>query len=56
MEDKIYVDAIEFERLCRLNGRMDALISYLDFVEKDKTESSYVNTSAVKAIIGMFDN
>lgn len=56
MEDKIYVDVNEFERLCRLDGRMDALIAYLDFVEKDEAQSSYVNTSTVKAIIGMLDD
>lgn len=56
MENKIYVDVNEFERLCRLDGRVDALIAYLDFVEKDETEFSYINISTVKAIIGMLDD
>ena len=56
MGDKIYVDANEFERLCRLNGRVDALMAYLNFVEKDETEYSYVNIGTVKAIIGMLDD
>ena len=56
MGDKIYVDANEFERLCRLDGRVDALIAYFDFVEKDETGPSYVNIGTIKAIIGMLDD
>ena len=53
MEDKIYVDVNEFERLCRLDGRVDALIAYINEVEKNDTGTSYINLSMVKAIIGM---
>lgn len=53
MEDKIYVDVNEFERLCRLDGRVDALIDYVNEVEKNDTGTSYINLSMVKAIIGM---
>lgn len=38
MEDnKIYVSEMEYGRLCRVDGRMDALIDYLknkDYIEK----------------------
>ena len=48
MEDsKIYVDADEFERLCRVDGRMDALFSYLELTKPD-----YI-TRPIRAIIGM---
>lgn len=53
VEDKIYVDVNEFERLCRLDGRVDALIAYVNEVEKNDTGTSYINLSTVKAIIGM---
>lgn len=45
--DKIYVDVSEFERLCRVDGRMDALISYLELSEPD-----YI-TRPIRTIIGM---
>lgn len=45
--NKIYVDADEFERLCRVDGRMDALISYLELEEPTFT------TRPIMAIIGM---
>ena len=39
MEDnKIYVSEMEYGRLCRADGRMDALIDYLknkDYIEKE---------------------
>lgn len=39
MEDnKIYVSEMEYGRLCRVDGRMDALIDYLknkDYIEKE---------------------
>lgn len=48
MEDnKMLVDAKEFERLCRISGRMDALISYLE------TEEPNYTTRPIRAIIGM---
>lgn len=45
--NKVYVDADEFERLCRVDGRMDALISYLELSKPD-----YI-TRPIRAIIGM---
>lgn len=45
--NKIYVDVDEFERLCRVDGRMDALISYLEL-----NNSDYI-TRPIMAIIGM---
>ena len=45
--NKIYVDVDEFERLCRVDGRMDALISYLELNKPD-----YI-TRPIRAIIGM---
>lgn len=56
MEDKIYVNVLEFERLCRLDGRMDALMSFIDKVEKSETSASYLDIDTVKAIIGMLDD
>lgn len=38
MENKIYVSEMEYGRLCRVDGRMDALINYLrakDYIEKE---------------------
>ena len=45
--DKIYVDVSEFERLCKISGRMDALISYLEMEDPNYT------TRPIRAIIGM---
>lgn len=56
MGNKIYVDGIEFERLCRLDGRVDALISYIRKIEKDDIAVSYMDIDTVKAIIGMLDD
>ena len=56
VEDKIYVNVLEFERLCRLDGRMDALMSFIDKVEKSETSASYLDIDTVKAIIGMLDD
>ena len=39
------VSCFEYSRLCRVDGRMDALIEYLK-------STDYVNLEAVKAIIG----
>lgn len=46
-DNKIYVDVDEFERLCRVDGRMDALTSYLEMNKPD-----YI-TRPIMAIIGM---
>lgn len=48
-ENKIYVSVWEYSRLCRLDGRMDALIEYIQ--EKEK-ENGFVDTSVIKAIVG----
>ena len=50
MENKIYVSEVEYSRLCRLDGRMDALIGYIQGREK---EMGFVDSSVIKAIIGM---
>lgn len=48
MENKeIPVNREEYARLCRLDGKMDALIGYLAL------ENDYVEARIVKAIIGM---
>lgn len=44
-ENKIYVSETEYSRLCRVDGRMDALIDYL------KT-TDYVDKKVVTAIVG----
>lgn len=51
-ENKIYVSVWEYSRLCRLDGRMDALIEYIREREK---ENGFVDTSVIKAIVGMGD-
>lgn len=50
MENKIYVSEVEYSRLCRSDGRMDALIGYIQGREKEK---GFVDSSVIKAIIGM---
>lgn len=45
--NKVCVDAEIFERLCKISGRMDALISYLELSKPD-----YI-TRPIRAIIGM---
>lgn len=61
MEDsKIYVSCSEYSRLCRVDGMMDALISYIDYREQEnqKLTPEYplsLDAEAVKAIIGMCD-
>lgn len=51
-ENKIYVSELEYERLCRLDGRMDALIEYIQ--EKEKG-NGFVDTSVIKAIVGRYN-
>ena len=50
MENKIYVSDVEYSRLYRLDGRMDALIGYIQGREKEK---GFVDSSVIKSIIGM---
>lgn len=45
--NKVCVDAEIFERLCKISGRMDALISYLEMEDPNYT------TRPIRAIIGM---
>lgn len=49
MNNKIYVSEIEYGRLCRVDGKMDALIEYL----KQSESNGYSNIMPIKAIIGM---
>jgi len=49
--NKIYVSEQEYARLCRLDGKMDALIGFLSFVE-----GNFVDADSIKAIIGMEDD
>lgn len=67
--NKIYVSEQEYARLCRLDGRTDALIGYIAMAEDEckkrrNTELIAYNTdddkyfldaNVVKAIIGMED-
>lgn len=68
MEDnKIYVSEQEYARLCRLDGKMDALIGYVAAAEKEyKSKRStdlityntdddkyFLDANVAKAIIGM---
>lgn len=50
MENKIYVSDVEYSRLCRVDGKMDALIGYIQGREKEK---GFVDSSVIKSIIGM---
>lgn len=50
MDNKIYVSELEYARLCRIDGKVDAIIGYIN--EKEK-ENGFVDVSAIKAIIGM---
>lgn len=56
MENKVYVNEIEYGRLCRLDGRVDALISYINKIAKEEPMVTYMEIDTVKAIIGMLDN
>ena len=49
MNNKIYVSEIEYGRLCRVDGKMESLIEYLNQSES----SGYANIMPIKAIIGM---
>lgn len=44
-DDKIYVSEEEYGRLCRVDGKMDALIDYINSVK-------YVDVKVIKSIIG----
>ncbi len=55
MEDKIYIPAEEYARLCRLDGKIDALISYIELDEERFENSSALDREIVKRIIGMCD-
>lgn len=53
------LDASEYARLCRVDARMDALISYINFFDHAIKTGSYprrpISEGAIKAIIGMCD-
>lgn len=49
MDNKIYVSELEYARLCRIDGKVDALIEYIN---QNKSEN-WLDASVVKAIIGM---
>ena len=68
MEDnKIYVSEQEYARLCRLDGKMDALIGYVAAAEKEyklkrstdlityntDDDKYFLDANVAKAIIGM---
>lgn len=50
MDNKIYISEFEHSRLCRIDGKVDAIIGYIN--EKEK-ENGFVDVSVIKAIIGM---
>lgn len=50
MDNKIYVYEFEHDRLCRIDGKVDAIIGYIN--EKER-ENGFVDVSVIKAIIGM---
>lgn len=49
-ENKIFVNADEYSRLCRQDGKLEALKAY---IESEEAAGGYIATRAVKAIIGM---
>lgn len=49
MENNIYVSEFEYARLCRIDGKVDALIEYIN----QKVKDNWVDVSVIKAIIGM---
>lgn len=55
----VNVDASEYARLCRVDARMDALISYMNVfdhaLETGRIPRRPLNEDVVKAIIGMCD-
>lgn len=65
--NKIYVSEQEYSRLCRLDGRTDALIGYIAMAEKEyeskrstdliayntDDDKYFLDANVVKAIIGM---
>ena len=53
--NKIYVSEAEYARLCRLDGKVDSLISYIAFEEEKGKEYSFLDRETVKRIIGMCD-
>lgn len=53
--NKIYVSEMEYARLCRLDGKMDSLISYIELEENRNEEYSSLDRETVKRIIGMCD-
>lgn len=50
------INEIEYERLYKLDGRVDALMSYINTIQKKETSVSYIEIDTVKAIIGMLDD
>ena len=55
MNNKIYVSETEYSRLCRLDGRVDSLVSYIELKEEQDKEYSSLDRETVKRIIGMCD-
>lgn len=49
MDNKIYVSEFEYARMCRIDGKVDALIEYIN----QKVKDNWADVSVIKAIIGM---
>lgn len=52
-EKTIEIKMDEFIRLCRVDTRMDTLISY---IEKEEKKDGYITLDTVKLLIGMVGN
>jgi len=48
--NKIYIDADEFARLCRLDGAIDAVIRYIESQEERK---DFINEEMIRIILGV---
>lgn len=48
--NKIYVDADEFSRLCRLDGVIDAAIRY---VESQEEKKAFIDVEMIRIILGV---
>lgn len=53
-KEKVCIDAEEYARLCRQDGKMDSLIAFMRQEDKNRT-STYSDREVIKVIIGMYD-
>ena len=53
-KEKVCIDAGEYARLCRQDGKMDSLIAFMKH-EDEEGSTPFSNRETIRAIIGVYE-